>query len=209
MDRETFAELRQIAARKRDSVITEARDDYKRSITEIARLEQHLIGEIRAERPKRHNKRKLQDLIVAILPGDCSFTINDVCGFIEGADPDRTFNKQTVRMVLHRLHKEGTITRLSDASGSRRVIYAVPGFIAPADPSLGDWAKRILGESGKPMKAVEIMVAMTEAGYEMECSPKDAVHHLEGALVKDGVFIAESDHWHLEETPNESAQETD
>jgi hypothetical protein len=49
MDRETFTELRQIAARKLDQAIERAREDYKRSITEIARLEHHLIGEIKAQ----------------------------------------------------------------------------------------------------------------------------------------------------------------
>ena len=36
------------------------------------------------------------------------------------------------------------------------------------------------------MKAVEIMVAMTEAGYEMQCPPSEAVKHLENAMKRGG-----------------------
>jgi hypothetical protein len=80
MDRETFTELRQIAARKRDAAIQSARDDYKKSIAEIACLEHHLIGEIKAQRPADKKQLKLQVLTCEILPGDCGFSIDDASG---------------------------------------------------------------------------------------------------------------------------------
>ena len=45
-----------------------------------------------------------------------------------------------------------------------------------------DWAREV--EGWEDMKPVEIMVAMTEAGYQMEVPPNEAVKSLGRALNK-------------------------
>ena len=45
-----------------------------------------------------------------------------------------------------------------------------------------DWAKEV--EGWQDLQPVELMVKMTEAGYEMEVAPKDAVRSLQRVLQK-------------------------
>lgn len=45
-----------------------------------------------------------------------------------------------------------------------------------------DWAKEV--EGWQDLEPVELMVKMTENGYEMEVAPKDAVRSLSRQLAK-------------------------
>ena len=78
----------------------------------------------------------------------------------------------------------------------------MPGFDLSEVRPLAAWAEQILRERGESMKAVEIMVAMTEAGYEMQCQPSEAVKHLSSALAKGAfVFDPKNDSWNSANEP--------
>ena len=61
-------------------------------------------------------------------------------------------------------------------------MFAMTDFDAPEAKTMLDWAREV--EGFENMKPVEIMVAMTEAGYEMDVPPRDAVKSLSRELEK-------------------------
>ena len=196
MSKQLFDDLRKLAAESRDKKLAEIRSEYSQSIADIAAMEQKLIGKPIAVRPKDKRDEKLVDLIAAVMPSDRAVTNDDVCGLLRAADPERVFNAPTIRATLHRLVKEGTVKRLNNPQHGQKVRYCVPEFDAEPVRPLSDWAEQILHESGRPMQAVEIMVAMTEAGYELKCPPREAVKHLESALSRNqGQFNLKGDNW--------------
>ena len=188
MSKELFNELRSLAAQTRDRKIAEIRAEYSKTISDIAEMEQRLIGKPVAKRPKSVADEKLIDLIASLIPNDRAVTVDDVQGMITAVDPTRSPNIQTVRATLHRLVKEGTIKKLSNPQHGAKVKYALPDYAAGAIRPMADWAEQILRERGEPMKSVEIMVAMTEAGYEMQCPPGESVKNLENALKQGRLF---------------------
>ena len=195
MSKQLFDDLRKLAAESRDKKLAVIRAEYSQSIAGIAAMEQKLIGKPIAVRPKDKREEKLVDLVAAVIPDDRIVTVGDIQGFITANDPERSPNIQTVRATLHRLVKEGTIKKVNHPQADRKVGYCLPEFEAEAVRPLADWAEQILRESCKPMKAVEIMVAMTEAGYQLECQPQKAVRNVERAMEMGCRFKLHQDHW--------------
>ena len=117
-------------------------------------------------------------------------TADDVCGLLAAVDPQRKFNLPTIRTTLHRLVREKTLKKVSNPQHGAKVVYCLPDFDLPEVRSLADWAEQILRERGKPMKAVEVAVAMTESGYEMQCAPSQFVAHIENAISADETLFA-------------------
>ena len=184
MSKELFQQLRDLAAEARNKKLKEVRAEYSEAIADIAKMEQKLIGKPVAVRPKSKTDTNLVDLVASVIPSDRAVTADDVCGLLRAVDPERQFNLPTIRTTLHRLCREKTLKKTSNPQHGQKVVYCLPGFDLPEVRPLADWAEQILREREEPMKAVEIMVAMTEAGYEMQCPPAEAVKHLEKALAK-------------------------
>lgn len=182
MSKQLFEDLRKLAGDARDRKLTEIRAEYSQVIADIAAMEQRLIGKPVAHRPKSKADMALIELIADVMPSERYVTVDDVAGLLRAADPERQFNLPTIRATMHRLVVEGTIKKLSNPQHDKKVQYCLPGFDGEPIRSLADWAEQILRETGKPMRAVEIMVAMTESGYELECPPAEAVKHLESAM---------------------------
>lgn len=117
----TFYELKQIAKRKRDNAINQARREYDSAMEKIAELEAVLNNQpIRKRKNSRAEKGTLADLLFQLLPDDKTVTVTDVCGLIRAADPDRAFTVPTIRTILNRMKHEGVIKQVSDAGGKRR-----------------------------------------------------------------------------------------
>jgi len=193
-----FQELKRIAAAKRDKAIRQARREYDETIQRIAELE----GVLRNKpQRRRRNARKetLTDLIYRLLPDDKPVSVNDVCGLIRSEDPDRTFTVPTIRTILNRMKQEGQIKQVADAGGTRRALFALPDAKYNPAKTMTAWAREVIEANGGPMQAVEIMVAMTEAGYEMQAPPAESVKHLERELRKSARFDRANDLWYCTE----------
>ena len=68
------------------------------------------------------------------------------------------------------------------ATAGKSALFALIDYDAPEAKTMLDWAREV--EGWEDMKPVEIMVAMTEAGYQMEVPPNEAVKSLGRALNK-------------------------
>ncbi|QDV70767.1 hypothetical protein Poly24_44930 [Rosistilla carotiformis] len=197
MSKELFSDLRKLAEETRNRKLDEIRAEYSETIAEIAAMEQRLIGKPVATRPKSKREEKLVDLVAALIPNDRIVTVDDVQGLIKSADPDRSPNIQTIRATLHRLVKEGTIKKVSHPQADKKVGYCLPDFDAGEHRSLADWARQVLSDTGEPLTAVDIMVRMTEAGYELPCEPRAAVEHLERALRQIPMAVEHGETWRM------------
>lgn len=195
MSKEIFSELRRLAEETRNNKLADVRAEYSKTIADIAEMEQRLIGKPVAVRPKSKTDEKLVDLVASVIPDDRAVTCDDIQGLLRAVDPERKPNIQTIRATLHRLVKEKTLKKISNPQHGAKVKYCLPGFEADPIRPLADWAEEILREAGKPMKAVEIAVAMTEAGYEMQCPPGDLVGHLEKVLHACDAFKNKDSNW--------------
>ena len=103
-------------------------------------------------------------------------------GTLKASHPDRDWNRQSVYVVINRLMRQGAIKQISRAGHKRAAVYALPDTPFEPAKTMLDWAKEV--EGWETMEPVELMVKMTEAGYEMECEPKDAVYRLKRKLLK-------------------------
>ncbi len=183
----TFQQLREMAAKKRDDAIKAAKVEFNETVQKIAELETRLKGK-RRPRPGARNdgKPKLADLIYSVLPDDRPFTLTDVCGFVEAAEPDRKWSRQTIYTNLNRFLKAGAIKRIAHAGHKRAAIFALPDVPFEEAKTMLDWANEVIADSDCELTPVEIMVEMTERGYEMDVPPNDAVRSLERELSKLG-----------------------
>lgn len=170
-------QLKQEAAAKRDTAIQVAKTEYNETVQKIAELETRLKGE---RRPRPTRTTKIADIIWSILPSDKTFTLNDVLGALEAAEPDRRWVKQSVYVALNRFLKAGAIKRIKRSGHKQAAVFALPEVQMPEAKTMLDWAKEVDGWAD--MKPVELMVRMVENGYEMESEPTRAVRSLERAL---------------------------
>ena len=79
-------------------------------------------------------------------------------------------------MTLSRLLKAGDIKRVRYAKNGRSALFALPDVEVETEKTMLDWAKEV--EGWQDLEPVELMVKMTENGYQMEVSPRDAVRSL-------------------------------
>lgn len=193
-----FENLRKIAVAKRDKAFKHARDEYNDTIRKIAELESKLTGSRIRPKSKMDNGT-LPDIIFHAAPANRPFSIEDACGFIRAADPDRKFTKASVNTTVNRMKNEGVLKHIAAAKGKNQVaLYALADAdCQPQQKLLIDWAHQILESNEGPMKAVEIMVAMTENGYEMQSPPAKCVKRLERVLVQSNQFDKNETSWHL------------
>ena len=175
-----FRTLREVAASKRDAAIKAAKKEYAITVEKIAELEGRIKGR-RKPRAKVRPKTTLADLIYAQLPDDRTFSVDDVCGLVKSAEPDRERTRATIITNLNRMARDGSIKRVRIATAGKPVLYAMPDLDVPGARTMLDWAKDI--EGWETMKPVELMVRMVENGYEMEVEPKQAVRSLEHQIL--------------------------
>ena len=79
-------------------------------------------------------------------------------------------------MTLSRLLKAGDIKRVRYAKNGGSALFALPSVEVETEKTMLDWAKEV--EGWQDLEPVELMVKMTENGYQMEVSPRDAVRSL-------------------------------
>ena len=175
-----FRTLREVAASKRDAAIKSAKKEYSITIEKIAELESR-IGPKR--RPRGNAKKPtLADTIYSVLPDDRTFTIDDVCGLVKDAEPGRDRTRATISTNVNRMLHAGSVKRVRRPTAGKPAMFALIDYDAPEARTMLDWARDV--EGWEDMEPVEIMVAMTEAGYQMEVAPNDAVKSLERELNK-------------------------
>lgn len=169
-----FRKLREVAAAKRDAAIKVAKAEHALTVQKIAELESR-IGHKR--RPRGNAKKPtLADLIYSVLPDDRTFTIDGVHGLLRDAEPGREISRATINTNLNRMLHAGSIKRVRRATAGKSALFALIDYDAPEAKTMLDWAREVKG--WEDMKPVEIMVAMTESGYQMECPPNEAVRRL-------------------------------
>ena len=176
-----FRTLREVAASKRDAAIKAAKREYAITVEKIAELEGRFQGR-RKPRAKARPKTTLADLIYAQLPDDRTFSVDDVCGLVKSAEPDRERTRATIITNLNRMAHAGSLKRVRIAAAGKPVLYALDDCDVPEARTMLDWAKEV--EGWQDLEPVELMVKMTEAGYEMEVPPKDAVRSLKREMKK-------------------------
>ena len=175
-----FRTLREVAAAKRDAAIKRAKDEYSLTVQKIAELESR-IGPKR--RPRGNAKKPtLADLIYSVLPDDRTFTIDDVCGLVKQAEPGRDRTRATISTNVNRMLHARAIKRVRRATAGKPALFALIDYDAPEARTMLDWAKEV--EGWETMEPVELMVKMTEAGFEMNSEPSSAVKSLERELEK-------------------------
>lgn len=177
---DTFKQLREIAAKKRDDAIDRAKADYRAAIEQIAKLE----TDLRPRQPRGTKKRKIRlvDLIHDNLPTDRAFSFADVTGILESIPNARSYAKGSINMTISRLLKAGDIKRVRYAGHGKSALYALPDVNIDGEKTMLEWAREVDG--WRDMDPVELMVKMTEAGYEMEVEPSKAVASLDREVGK-------------------------
>lgn len=179
---DNFKQLREIAAKKRDDAIKAAKTEFNETSQKIAELETRLKTK-RMPRPNaRAGRPKLADLVYEAMPDDRTFTLDDLLGVLNANHPERKWIKQSVNVAVNRFLKAGAIKRIAFAGHKRKAEFALPD--TPFEPvkTMLDWARDV--EGWETMQPVELMVRMTELGYELEVPPKDAVKSLEREILK-------------------------
>lgn len=173
---ESFKALRDVAAAKRDATIKAAKLEYNETIQKIAELESRLRGQRRPRPNARPGRPKLADHVYDAMPDDRAFSLDDLLGTLNERHPERTWIKQSVNVAVNRFLKAGAIKRVRFAGHKTTALFALPDVDVQEAKTMLDWAKEVYG--WETMKPVEIMVKMTEMGYEMDVPPNEAVRSL-------------------------------
>ena len=194
MQRKRLNELRDKAKAKRDHVVEQAEAEYTETLRQIADLEKKLFDE--SPEPDHRIGESISDLILAVCPKDRVFTAREVDELVRAADPSRKFNLTTVQCHLPQLCRKKKLKRVSASRGPHPATYAVAGLKVPEGPperSLVEWAVFVLDQSDRPMKPIEILLAMIDAGYVVMTSRDNVVRNIARAMERDERFIGEKD----------------
>ena len=174
--------LRDAAAKKRDAAIKAAKAEYSETVQKIGELESRLSGQRRRKGSKR-DRIRLVDIIYDNLPTDRPFSFADVVGILEANPNARTYAQSSINMTISRMLKAGDIKRVRFAKTGQEALFALPDVKVECEKTMLSWAKEVDG--WREMEPVELMVRMTENGYEMEVPPSDAVRSLERELIRE------------------------
>lgn len=199
MDRKTFAELRELAANKRDEAVRVAEAEYAAALQRIASLECNLFDDSR--KPVRRLGDSINGLIMEVVPTDSVFTVDQIVGLIRTVHPNRRFKKRTVQLNIGQLCTNGTLKLVTPSRGPRPATYALAGLdvaIEPPQRSYGDWAEFILRRANRPMRAIEILMGMRDAGFTPPDGRERAMRNLVRALQRDSKrFVVDNADWRL------------
>lgn len=174
-----FDELRALAKRIRDNSIESARDEYERTMQDIAALELRLAPPAKIERPATPRSLTLINLILSCIPRDREFDVNAMRGWIREADSNRNPSADVVRTNLHRLMRQGVLKQTQRAVGKQRALFAVASLEVHHDLSTREWVERFLDQSSDP---VEIMTLMLEAGWQQDGDAMLALNRVRWAM---------------------------
>ena len=137
--------MKQEAAAKRDAAIKAAKTEYNETVQKIAEVESRLKGERRPRPGTRSSKPRIADIIWSVLPDEKTFTLTDVLGWLEAAQPDRRWVKQSAYVALNRFLKAGAIKRIKHAGRGQPAVFALPDVDIPEAKTMMDWAKEVDG----------------------------------------------------------------
>lgn len=186
-----FTTLRERARRKRDDVIEKARQDYEKTLANIAKLEQQLTG-VRDPRG-----RTISSCIESVIPSDREFTTVDVMTALEALDPRRAWRKRAVDNHINYLRSRGLVKRLVRSRKGEPAKYIrgdIPTEKKPFENmTLLEVVTQVLGN--RSMTATELTVAILEAGYETAMCNKTFRDAIGTVMRKDGRFMKEGDKW--------------
>ena len=160
-----FEQLRMAAIERRDMALAAARLEYQQSLAKIKQLER-TFG---AKRPKS-TQRPMSALICQCLPRDRTFTIDELLGLLELAEPGRMFNPSSVRTYFHILERQGAVRRVR-REGSRFILWAVKSYQTPTTRygamNMRQVCESLLREKG-PLMVAELIVTMQSRGYRAD-----------------------------------------
>lgn len=186
-----FTALRARAREQRDKAIAQAKQNYAEALERIAVLENSLLER---DKPK---VRRTSDCISRVLPTDKPFTVDDILEALEAHDPSRVWSKKAVCNHITNLRKRGIVYRVRKPKLGVSAIYARKGVsVAPSklgDKSLVEVMRSILKS---PMTAMELTVAVLEAGYETSMSRQDLRGTIRRELGK-GKFTRDGERWRV------------
>ena len=181
--------LRDAAAKKRDAAIKAAKAEYSETVQKIGELETRLSNG-RKRRGAKRDRIRLVDIIYDNLPTDRPFSFADVVGILEASPNAKTYAQSSINMTISRMLKAGDIKRVRFAKTGQEALFALPDVKVECEKTMLDWAREVDGY--QEMEPVELMVRMTENGYEMDAPPRDSVRSLERELVKSKLTVDRS-----------------
>ena len=173
-------QLKQQAVSKRDKAIAAAKEEYNKTLQLISEIDSRLIGK-RERKNSRTGKPTLIQMIFENLPDDRAFSQSDVAGILD-AHSERKYAKNSINMTISRMLKAGDIKRVQFAKHDKPALYALPDVEVETEKTMLQWAQQVDG--WETMEPVELMVKMTEIGYQMESEPRQAVRSLKRELGK-------------------------
>jgi hypothetical protein len=166
--------LRQRAADKRDKAVKAARDEFRKTARLLDELQDRVGTAPEPPRRRQNQPRPIVELIAAVIPKDRTFTLSDVLGLLQAAEPGRQFHIPSVRSLFPDLVKAGTIRKVRRAANGC-VHWAAAECEVQDTPiaalSIADAAAVVLEESG-PLSAAEIVVSLKERGYRPDADPR-------------------------------------
>ena len=93
---------------------------------------------------------------------------------------------------LNRLLHAGAIKRLRHVTAGKPALFSLIDYDTPEAKTMLDWAREL--EGWEDLEPVELMVRMTENGFEMNTPPNDAVRSLSRELDNMAKRHAENPH---------------
>ncbi len=187
--------LRKRAIERRNRAIAKARADYKATLTRLAELEQDLYG----IKPVAH--KTVAACIDSVIPSDRAFTTADVMAGLEALDNGREWRKRSIDNHLSRLRERGIVKRVKRARKGNLAIYARADLdmepVAFQDMELWEVMALILRDSDEPMTAIELTVALIEAGYETSMTRQHLRNTVGRMLAERGEFERDGEAWGL------------
>jgi|GEM_PF-3186098 len=160
-----FAALRAQARDRRDKEIRHARAEYEVSLSQIAELEQRLLGKI--------DPRRLATsaAIERVIPRDEPFTSMDVIAALETLDPSRVWPLATIRRHITFMRNRGLVRRVKRHKVDEPATYVRSEGISEMETEEKDLRQLILETVTRPMRTAEVCAALLEAGYQTKQIP--------------------------------------
>jgi hypothetical protein len=159
MDKE-FVRLRARARELRDRGIAQVREEYAKTLSQIAALERELV-----DGPTDH-RMTISDCVETVMPRDQPFTVPEVVAALEGRYPTRFWRKPSVAWCIVRFGQRGLVRRLKRHTNTEPTIYVRAGVKLPPKPFEGmSLAQAIASILTKPMNETEIAVRLREDGF--------------------------------------------
>ncbi|MCA9230785.1 MAG: hypothetical protein KDA57_09035 [Planctomycetales bacterium] len=173
--------LRKQAAEKLDQAVSAARKEYRETCDKINALRKELGDE--PEPGVRVHKTTI-DTVREYLPRDRTFSNADVLSIVQDVEPERHWNRGTVKAAVYRLADLKEIRRIAkDDTG--HVLWAAFDFECEskpyADMPLSDVIAEILGDKGA-MRPAELVVAAQALGCRAEDDPGKLLRAVRKAL---------------------------